>query len=182
MSKYEKMVQAAEEGRENWILRRDSSARFIYQLLKLFMKVCQMPEDRLRILPWDDKAKRFNCGSPEPIEMVLSSTRYDMESDNWQAAIVVYFNPSNYFPRLYVTFVLIVTEHDSKFTAQIGEPGEPQPIDLNVQSQTEQFLETIVEEIKKAMKDPMKSPGRQQRIVVHGFAALASSEQSPENA
>ena len=144
-----------------------SSTRFIYQLLSLFRQVSQMPEDRLKILPWDKKTEKFKGESPSALEAVMHSTRYDIENDNWQAGVVVYFDPPTHTPRQYVTFVLIVAEHDLKFTARIGEPGKPQQIDLNVQTQAEQFFKSIVEDIKEAMKEPAK---KNRRIVMHGFA------------
>jgi hypothetical protein len=174
MSKYEEMAQAAEEGRKNWIRRRDFSARFIYQLLLRFRQACEMPEERLQILPWDEKIGRFR-DEIKPLTSVLGSTRYDIENDNWQACVCVYFNGANYLPRLYVTFVLFVTEHDYKFTVQIGEPGKPLPVDLNVQTQATQFFDTLTEAIEKAMKEPAK----RDRVVVHGFAAPAAPEQAP---
>lgn len=166
MSQYERMVQAAEEGRENWIRRRDSSTRFICQLLFRFREACQIPEEQLQILPWNDEVGRFR-GEAKPLTAVLSSTHYDAENDNWQAGVVVYFDPPTRIPRQYATLVLFVTEHDCKFTVQIGEPGKPQPIDLNIQTQAEQFFNTLVEDIKEAMKEPAK---KNRRIVMRGFA------------
>jgi hypothetical protein len=174
MSKYEEMVKAADEGRMNWIRRHESTTQFIYQLLFRFRKACDMPEERLRILPWDNKAERFDTDAA-PLTTVLSSTRYDLENDTWQAGVVVYFNPDNHFPRLYATFVLFVTENDYRFTVKIGEPGKPQPIDLHVQSQTQQFFDTLTKVIEEAMKEPTK----QHRIVIHGFATPVTAEAEP---
>lgn len=172
MSKYEEMVKAAEEGRENWIRRRDSSTRFIYQLLSLFGKVCQMPEEHLQIVPWDDKIRRFR-GIAQPLTAVLTSAHYDEENDCWQAGVVVYFEPTNYFPRLSATFVLYVTESDFKYSVRIGEPGKPQSIDLNIQTQAEKFFDTLTETIK----DGVKRPEKNYRGVKYGFAAIAASGQ-----
>jgi hypothetical protein len=131
-----------------------------------------MPEERLKILPWDDKAGRFK-GDAEPLTSVLSSTRYDIENDKWQAAVVVYFNGQNHFPRLYATFVLFVTEDDYKFTVQIGEPGKPYSLDLNVQPQAQEFFDTLIKVLGEAMKEPAKK----HRVVVHGFAVPVAPEQ-----
>lgn len=174
MSKYEEMARAAAEGRETWILRRDSSARFIYQLLLRFGQACGMPEGHLQVLLWDEKVGRFR-GAAKPLPAVLSSTRYDIENDNWQAGVIVYLNNANQIPRLSATFVLFVTDHDYKFTAKIGESGKPLLVDLNVQTQAEQFFDTLTETIKEAAKEPVK----RHRVTVHGFATAASSEQEP---
>lgn len=172
MSKYDEMAQAAKEGRENWIRRRDSTTRFIYQLLLRFQQACQMPEEHLQIVPWDDKIGKFR-GKAQPLMAVLSSAHYDEENDRWQAGVVVYFEPPNYFPRLSATFVLSVTEDDFKYAVQIGEPGKPQSVDLNVQTEAENFFDMLTE----AMKDGMKRSGKSYRGVKYGFAALAASVQ-----
>ena len=172
MTKYEELVQAAEEGRENWIRRHESSTRFIYQLLFRFRQACEMPEERLQILPWDNKAERFKTDAA-PLTAVLSSSRYDLANDNWQAGVVVYFNPDNHFPRLYATFVLFVTENDHRFAVKIGEPGKPHSIDLNVQPQAQEFFNTFTKVLEEALKEPAKK----HRVVVHGFAAPVAPEQ-----
>lgn len=171
MSKYDEMVQAATEGRENWIRRRDSTTRFIYQLLLRFQQACQIPEEHLQIVPWDNSIMRFR-GVAQPLTSVLTSAHYDQEEDRWQAGVVVYFEPTNYFPRLSATFALFVTENDYKFTVQIGEPGKPQSIDLNVQPQVEKFFDALTE----ALKDGVKQPEKGYRGVKYGFAAPASQE------
>jgi hypothetical protein len=172
MTKYEEMVQAAEEGRKNWIRRHESSTRFIYQLLLRFRKACEIPEEHLRILPWNEKAETFG-GKELPLTAALSATRYDVENDNWQAGVVIYFNEPNYFSRLFATFVLFVTENDGKLTVRIGEPGKPLAVDTNVQTQVEEFINSLSKEIEEAIKEPT----RKRRVKVHGFEVPVASEQ-----
>ncbi len=71
MTKYEEMVQAAEEGRKNWIERRDSSTRLIFNLLARFRKACEIPEEHLRILPWNEKAETFRGEEALPLTAAL---------------------------------------------------------------------------------------------------------------
>jgi hypothetical protein len=82
MTKYQEMIQAAEEGRENWIKRRDSSTNLIFNLLTRFRKACEIPEEHLKILSCNENAERF--GSEElPLTAATIETterQWSMES------------------------------------------------------------------------------------------------------
>jgi hypothetical protein len=51
MSVYDEMVETAKAAQKKWISRNDSALQFTFQLLRNFQDYCNMPSDRLRLLP-----------------------------------------------------------------------------------------------------------------------------------
>jgi|SRR5665213_289525 len=162
MTHYDEMVQTAKTARKNWIRRNDSAREFIREFLEGFTNYCQMPSDRLKLLPWNEETQVFQAKTDEVFGL-HQAVSFNEESDEWRVGICLRLNPLNEIPPLAAVCGMFVTEKDSQYSVRIGEV-EPQRVDLNIPSMREKFFASVVADVKKSFEEPMKA-----RATKYGF-------------
>jgi hypothetical protein len=135
MTPYEEFVAASEE----W-MRLQNEARLVLEgVVAGFLQFCQIPVDRIRFMPWDEKLKVFTANQNQILPL-SHSVGFNNQSDEWDVGLSISNSNRGEAPRANVAFPIIVKAADNhKFMVSFGDQT-PQLADLNLTSWREAFL------------------------------------------
>jgi hypothetical protein len=148
-SRYEHLVQVAKQAEQTWIDRNNRVQNFVGQFLNKFARYCEMPAERLRLLPWIEEAKVFQAKADE-VYGITQAIHYDEEMEEWGVGVCILLTAPKSFPRQTVTAGLFIKEKDYTFLVRMGTGRASENIDLNVQSQCESFFDAVLKQLSGA--------------------------------
>jgi hypothetical protein len=172
MSKYEEMYQAAATARKNWYGYRDRAWGYIGTLLRGFYEYCDIPQDRIAYLRWNEKTgeeRRYQPADKGDYSLP-GAIVFDPSDDYWHVALSIPLTPVGTFPQDCFGFVLCVREKDSAVYVRVGLKGKTRRIDVADPAQRAAVCDEIVNNTIRFFQDAKKT---EKEI---GFAFDRSSE------
>jgi hypothetical protein len=161
VANYQDMCDAARKARTEFFAYRDRCYRYLGMILGGLASHCQVPDDEVKYLKWNEKFGEERWYRPAEEGRVYTfpgATVFDESDGFWHLGVRIGLTPKNEFPKAYVTFVLCVAEQGEAVLVKMGIDAKPKAVLIEEEAARNVLCESIAEGVIAAFAETKKKP------------------------